>query len=205
MSSGSTAFPAGLDSNAVVDNTTEITSTIVNNLAVQIEALQAKVGIDSSTDEDSLDYKVSRLWPVGSIYINATDDTNPATLLGFGTWTAFGVGKVMVGLDGEDADFDTAEETGGAKTMAHTHTTPDHTHTTADHTHTINHQHPVISGDGIQPGSGTVRSYDYSGSSGGASTGNTTSGASTGNTTSAASNTNNLQPYVVVYMWKRTE
>ena len=36
------------------------------------------------------------MYPVGSIYINASDSTNPGTLLGFGTWTAFGAGKVLV-------------------------------------------------------------------------------------------------------------
>ena len=40
------------------------------------------------------------LYPVGSIYTQATVATNPATLLGFGTWAAFGAGRVMVGLDG---------------------------------------------------------------------------------------------------------
>ena len=64
---------------------------------------------------------VALLYPVGSIYSNVAVATNPATLLGFGTWTAFGAGRVMVGLDGDDEDFDTVGETGGAKT--HTLTT----------------------------------------------------------------------------------
>ena len=38
------------------------------------------------------------VYPVGSIYINAAVSTNPATLLGFGTWAAFGAGKVWLGL-----------------------------------------------------------------------------------------------------------
>jgi hypothetical protein len=65
------------------------------------------------------------LFPVGSIYTNATNATNPGTLLGFGTWTAFGAGRVMVGFDAGNALFDTAEETGGsadAITVSHTHT-----------------------------------------------------------------------------------
>lgn len=37
------------------------------------------------------------LFPVGSIYTNASSATNPATLLGFGTWTAFGAGKIPLG------------------------------------------------------------------------------------------------------------
>jgi len=55
-------------------------------------------------------------WPIGSIFISVSP-TNPATLLGFGTWTAFAVGRVLVGLKAADADFDTVEETGGAKTV----------------------------------------------------------------------------------------
>lgn len=57
------------------------------------------------------------LYPIGALY-TSTLSTNPGTLLGRGTWSAFGAGRVMVGRDGGDADFDTAEETGGAKTVA---------------------------------------------------------------------------------------
>ena len=67
-------------------------------------------------------------YPVGAVYISVVA-TNPATLFGFGTWSAFGAGRVMVGLNAADTDFDTVEETGGAKT--HTLTTaemPAHTH-----------------------------------------------------------------------------
>ena len=69
-------------------------------------------------------------YPIGSIYMNATVATNPATLLGFGTWVAFGAGKVPVGIDATDTDFDVIKETVGTKT--HTLTTseiPSHTHT----------------------------------------------------------------------------
>lgn len=56
-------------------------------------------------------------FPVGSVFIGVVS-TNPATLLGYGTWAAFGAGRVLVGLDSGDTDFDTVEETGGAKTVA---------------------------------------------------------------------------------------
>ena len=125
---------------------------------------------------------LEKVYPVGSIYINASISTNPATLLGFGTWVAFGAGKVIVGLDSSDTDFDTAEETGGAKT--HTLTTseiPSHTHTT-----TIG----VASG-GSAPGALENRTptggVDYTSSS-----------------TGGGQAHNNLQPYIVAYMWKRT-
>ena len=56
-------------------------------------------------------------FPVGSVFIGVVS-TNPNTLLGYGTWSAFGAGRVMVGLNSGDTDFDTVEETGGAKTVA---------------------------------------------------------------------------------------
>ena len=82
-------------------------------------------------------------YPVGSIYI-AVVSTNPATLLGFGTWSAFGTGRTLVGIDTGDVDFDVVEETGGAKTVtltsaempSHTHIQDAHTHTQDAHTHT---------------------------------------------------------------------
>lgn len=59
------------------------------------------------------------LYPVGSIYTNAADGTNPGTLLGFGTWVQFGQGKVPVGIDSSDSDFDTVTKTGGSKSHRH--------------------------------------------------------------------------------------
>lgn len=82
----------------------------------------------------------SEAFPVGSVYI-AVVGTDPATLLGYGTWTAIGAGRVLVGQDTGDTDFDTLEEVGGSKTQttglaSATSTggeggasrTPDHTH-----------------------------------------------------------------------------
>jgi len=124
---------------------------------------------------------LSTVYPVGSIYMNASSGTNPATLLGFGTWSAFGGGRVLVGLTSSDEDFNTVEETGGSKT--HTLTTNE----IPSHRHQINHSNqgdsfggtPSISVQNGNPGKYTM----YEG--GGASH-------------------NNVQPYITVYMWKRT-
>jgi hypothetical protein len=120
------------------------------------------------------------VYPVGSIYINAAVSTNPASLLGFGTWAAFGAGRVIVGLNASDSDFDTAQETGGAKT---------HTLSTSEipsHTHNSNF---VTGGSGVS-GVSTDGNYD-------AAT-NATSATGGGGAH------NNLQPYIVAYMWRRT-
>ena len=144
------------------------------------------------------------LHPVGSIYINATNATNPGTLLGFGTWAAFGAGRVPVGFNAANPLFDTAEETGGfadAVVVSHTHTATT-TITDSGHTHglTVN-----LVGEA---GSG----YFAGGSGGPDGTANvTTNSATTGITaattvaSSGSSGTNaNYQPYITVYMWKRT-
>jgi len=138
-------------------------------------------------------------YPVGSIYMNASVSTNPATLLGFGTWTAFGAGRVLIGVDGSNPLFDTVEETGGsadAVVVSHTHTA---TVTDPGHSHTMT---PVIRAQVSNATSGDI----YFGSqSSVSSTNSATTGISVANSTTGVSGTNaNLQPYITVYMWKRT-
>lgn len=140
-------------------------------------------------------------YPVGSIYINATSASNPATLLGFGTWTAFGAGRVMVGLDAGDALFDTAEETGGSKdsvVVSHTHTAtvsdPGHFHSTTSW------QGGAAAGQGGGGDAGQRLSSNVAVSSNTVNTGITVA-----NSTAGVSGTNaNIQPYITVRMWKRT-
>ena len=139
------------------------------------------------------------VYPVGSIYTNATNATNPGTLLGFGTWVAFGAGRVMVGFDGSDPLFDTAEETGGSKdaiVVSHTHTATSSV-TDPGHNHTVN---GAVARDAA--GGGNTR---------GDRSVQTTSTATTGITVdttianAGSGGTNaNIQPYITVYMWKRT-
>ena len=126
---------------------------------------------------------IQAVYPVGSIYINAAVSTNPATLLGFGTWAAFGAGRVIVGLNSSDSDFDTAQETGGAKT--HTLSVseiPSHTHTSS------------LRGNG----------EDELQSIPSASDNTDPSLTMTTNATGGGGAHNNLQPYIVAYMWRRT-
>ena len=143
---------------------------------------------------------IQALYPVGSVYINASVATNPATLFGFGTWVAFGAGRVPVGFDSGNALFSTAGNTGGAAdaiTVSHTHTA-----TVTDPTHTHTWGQPPTAPNPQGGGS-------YAAFSSGGSTGFSTSAASTGisvaNSTTGSSGTNaNYQPYITVYMWQRT-
>jgi hypothetical protein len=139
------------------------------------------------------------VYPVGSVYISVVS-TNPATLLGVGTWAAFATGRTLVGIDAGQTEFDTVEETGGAKT--HTLTSsemPSHTHTITDPGHT--HTQTTSATDGA---SGRADA-----SSGGtiynnvANINSNTTGITINNTGGGGAH-NNLQPYIVVYIWKRT-
>lgn len=137
------------------------------------------------------------LHPVGSVYINATNNTNPATLLGFGTWAAFGAGRVPVGFNASDPLFDSAEETGGSKDAI----VVSHTHSVTDPGHDHDYNMPVAVSPGAQGSFGggdgnlnTTRTVDMP---------KVTTGISIASTGSSGTNAN-LQPYITVFMWKRT-
>ena len=137
------------------------------------------------------------LHPVGSIY-TAIISTNPGTLFGFGTWTAFGAGRMLISLDSSNVLFDTAEETGGSANA----TLPSHTHTATvtdpGHAHnalTLANSIAGTSATAVRP-DGTV----FAGSIIQAAV----TGITVANSTEGASATNaNYPPFIAVYMWKR--
>ena len=128
------------------------------------------------------------LYPVGSIYTNAEVSTNPATLLGFGTWAAYAEGRVPVGK-ASSGTFDTLNATGGAETDAHTLTVNE----IPAHTHDVTFPRSNTSGGG-----GPTHPCMNAGDGGPV-------GVTSGSTGGGQAHTHDiLQPYIVVYMWKRT-
>lgn len=144
------------------------------------------------------------VYPVGSVYINAAVSTNPATLLGFGTWTVIGTGRVLVGLDASDALFDTLGETGGSKdaiNVSHTHTASSVSVVTdPGHSHSWGAQLVAPTGGPYLPTPTGPTQIPTTTSTTGITVATTTTVASAGSSGTNA----NVQPYVVVQMWKRT-
>lgn len=127
----------------------------------------------------------SNAFPVGSVFLSAVD-TNPGTLLGYGTWTQIAQGQFLVGQNATDADFDTAEEIGGEKShVLNIGEIPSHSH---------------VLGELRSATTGSESSYM-------ARTADTSSTRGTDKSTEVIGGGgahNNLPPYFVVYMWKRT-
>lgn len=166
-----------------------------SNVTATDEELNKLDGLTASTAELNLLAgqtalsSVADSYPIGSIYMNATNSANPASLLGFGTWTSFGTGRVLVGLDSTQSEFNSIGETGGAKTSAHTLTIaemPSHTHRQT--------QYPgySVTASNVDQAPRGVVGDAY----GNTHIENTGGGGSHSHST--------LQPYITVYMWKRT-
>lgn len=157
-----------------------------STVGARIAAVESDVedipGLITSSIASAIAAAKAALYPIGSIYTNASDSTNPATLLGFGTWSAFAAGRVMVGKN-TSGTFGTAGATGGAET--HTLTSaemPAHSHDGAGGFEVLR----IKPSGGLGVGGGTNVGAIYNSVQGGG-------GAH-----------NNLQPYIVVFMWRRT-
>jgi hypothetical protein len=166
-------------------------------LKADLTAIEADV--NAHTADSTIHYLANTLWPVGSVF-TAVVATNPATLLGFGTWSQIASGKMLVGQNGSDADFDTAEETGGSKTknLAHNHS---HNHTGPSHDHGGATGTPSASAPvGIDNPVFSVSTTNHTHTIASGGTGNTSTDATSG----GSATQDVMNPYFVVYFWKRT-
>ena len=147
---------------------------------------------------------LNALYPVGSIYFNSSVTTNPGTLLGFGTWAAFGAGRVPVGYNASNALFDTLEETGGsadAINVSHTHTATFTGNALSAHSHSFTGSYSPGGGGGL--GGGDLNNYSGTTTVSSVS-GGTPSGSVSVSTEGSSATNANYQPYITVAMWKRT-
>lgn len=137
-------------------------------------------GTATNVIENGDNISIGIKFPIGYIYLS-TSSTNPSAYFG-GTWQRISNGKVLVGVDENDTDFNVPNLTGGEKT----HTL------TVDEMPSHNHSLPgrlVNTG-----GSDIVREL---------------AGQDGANNNSSSYNTgggqphNNLQPYFTCYIWEK--
>jgi hypothetical protein len=154
--------------------------------------LYGTVGSKGPTGDTGANGNASSCWAVGSIYVSVSA-TNPATLFGFGTWVEIAAGRLLVGLNSGDTDFDTVEEVGGAKTVQKSGTVSQPTFTG-----TTNQATNQASAGSTQAGSTastkTLRTHTHTITF----TGTVSQPTFTGDSNSV------VQPYFVVHFYKRT-
>lgn len=158
-----------------VEKTTKIADIELNS-SISASELASKLKIEMG----------KLMYPIGSIYMSIKN-TNPSSLFG-GTWIAWGSGRVPVGVNTGDADFETVEKTGGAKTHKLTiNQIPSHSHDLGVKV-TSNNGDSSAEADQIAVNWSSAKHFSeyYGGKTGGSQA------------------HNNLQPYITCYMWKRT-
>lgn len=154
---------------------------------------------------------VAASYPVNSIYIGTTP-ANPSALLGVGTWVRFGKGRTLMSLDEAQAEFDTPEETGGSKQVTLTAAQsgmPAHAHSYSGTTSSNEVDANTTTEDASTNPVGAATMDRAGGSAGlrtisGSGHAHTYSGATTAASSNASQPVNLLNPYIVVYVWKRT-
>lgn len=144
-----------------------------------------------SLDADGFDPPLSffnLVYPVGAIYMSV-NPTNPSELFPRTAWAEWGKGRVPVGVDTSQTEFNKAEKTGGSKSVT----------LTVDHMPSHTHKVPKPEWYGVvtdaDTGFGLLRTKNpiKDGSDGFVST-----------ATGSGKAHSNLQPYITCYMWVRT-
>ena len=161
----------------------ELSNKLNSNKVIQENGTVSTSNIYSS---EAIQNILNKIHPVGTIKMT-TVNTNPGTYLP-GTWVAWGSGRVPVGVDTSQTEFNTVEKTGGEKTHQLTVTEmPFHNHWSGDDAVGL------FQGWGDKSADGWVNAaHEGTG-------GNWGTGYEGGDQAH-----NNLQPYITCYMWKRT-
>ena len=130
------------------------------------------------------------IYPIGCLYTSYVNQ-NPHDLYGIGTWTRIN-GRVIVGVSESESEFSSAGKTGGEKThVLSANEMPSHGHTDSVD---IKNANAEAKGYGLTSTSGFKDRVIINNSGKATHTGAAGGGAAH----------NNLQPYMALYMWRRT-
>ena len=167
-----------------IDDENDVISGVCKNLCLEETLSKEQLPYFYIPRSEMLDY----IYPIGSIIENENKNFDPNNYYG-GSWERI-KGKVIVGVDENDADFDTAKSIVGEKT---------HKLTT---TEMPSHTHQLVDEIGYRPQLGW-------GTGNGSNTNIISNTATTGMRYLNAAGTgggqahNNVQPSYVAYIWRR--
>jgi len=173
--------------------------TTTSDVDTEIESYMDAVINEAGTGSNNTrSYIIDLIYPVGAIYIS-TVATSPAILFG-GTWTSIGQGKTLIGTGTNDGTTYTAGSTGGEKTHTLTESElPSISATFGKHGQENGTDIYNITGKAT----GTKMNNQYKAPP--ASTSGAYSYTNPGIAFGGGQSHNNMPPYLVVYMWERTE
>ena len=207
------------------------TVALGNPLTIANGGTGATTAAGALTNLGVVSASLQAVYPVGSIYMNASNSTSPATLFGFGIWTALAAGRMLLGNGGGYS----AGGTGGSSTTALSTTNlPSHTHGSSGLSASSSSNSSASTSVNISD-PGHNHTYTFKTTTGGTlaggdpnsvgnvtvNTGNAVTGISASASTSVTTNTSTsisgstdatgsgsafttISPYLVVYMWQRT-
>lgn len=173
------------NSNSIdINSTSGILKKCVENVRTNASSISDVT--ETSQDSDLIKQLKLAMNPVGTI-LTTTNNTNPTSYIG-GTWERYGQGRALVGVDENDDDFNEANKTGGEK--KHQLTVEE----LPSHNHAVSRYNP--SGTGFDQSQRKLAAAPNNGTG--------VVGAAETATSGGDKAHNNLQPYVAVYIWKRT-
>jgi len=137
---GSVSISGSVTAAGFVGNASTVTNGVYTNTNQTISGNKTFSG--TTTFSGTIDgiALVNRMFPVGSVYITATN-TNPGTFLG-GTWTQIGQGRTLIGVGTLGDDTYAAGNTGGAaRVTLGINELPSHNHGGATGNQSVDHTH----------------------------------------------------------------
>ncbi|QDP52900.1 MAG: putative baseplate wedge protein [Prokaryotic dsDNA virus sp.] len=186
---------------ATVNGVLDVTGNITTSGTVDgVDVADLNTKLTSGTVADSRIANIlDKVYPVGSIYTSTTKNSTPADIFG-GTWVAVGEGRVLIGAGTYDDGTDSKTFTVGAsQTGKYNHTLT--TSQIPSHRHASNLR--IEGASNVTVDSSLVTSV-ASGRELDELSDHGTGSTDTGNTGGGSAH-NNIQPYLTVYMWERTE
>ena len=220
LTAGEVGYLAGYNSAGNIKDISKNEAKDWLEINSEIEALKKELK-EYVNNQATTGFDIDKVYPVGSVYISA-GNIDPNNVFTGTTWERFGKGHTLVGCDDSDTDFANLGKTGGEKTHALTEDEmPEHSHDITIDTKSLtgsvwnfigqdSKYGPGNSTSGVFSKGGDPDSFyasqktEVTGIADGFTLNATHSHTASASTNGGGASHNNMPPYIVVEMWKRT-